>query len=104
MLAVDMHDNVSNTNSNDVIDWTNAHWEAAVLVSSPPWGAEMNSKSISKSTHRRANLFFHGWLFEAVAAANQSAAQKYPLVGIFDASGILEFDSGDGCMLGTGFY
>lgn len=55
--------------------WAAASWEVALAVSTPVRGSPT------------ANLFFQGWLHGAAATAGRSAAQAFPLVGVFGAAG-----------------
>ena len=70
--------------------WTAEHlvWEAALAVSADP------SQGCGW-----CNIYFHGWLYndiiESQGAAELSAQQRYPLVGIYHTAGIDSF-SGEG--------
>lgn len=61
--------------------WSAASWEVALAVSTPVRGSPT------------ANLFFQGWLHGAAATAGRSAAQSFPLVGVFGPAGCI-FDAG----------
>eukprot|EP00656_Telonema_subtile_P019089 TRINITY_DN20377_c0_g1_i2.p1 TRINITY_DN20377_c0_g1~~TRINITY_DN20377_c0_g1_i2.p1 ORF type:complete len:297 (-),score=51.69 TRINITY_DN20377_c0_g1_i2:66-956(-) len=79
----------------DTYDRDALQWEAALAISTEP-----NAGS------DWANLYFHGWLYSELLEREGNslyAAQRFPLVGVFDASdGILAFDPRDVRSAGSG--
>jgi hypothetical protein len=70
------------------------NWETSFSISSNILGDD-DSREPSK-----ANLYFHGWLFEHEVMSGNSAAQKNPLIGIFSPMvGISEYV--DRSLMGT---
>lgn len=63
----------------ETIQWERCTFEAALLVST--------AVSSSGSEESWTNLFHQGFLHEYAAESGCSAAQKWPLIGVFDANG-----------------
>lgn len=70
--------------------WAAASWEVQVVASAPVPGGS------------RANLYFHGWLFETSRAQGRGAEVLQPLLGVFGALGSVNHDCGDGDLLAAG--
>jgi hypothetical protein len=70
--------------------WAAASWEVQVVASAPVPGGS------------RANLYFHGWLFETSRAQGRGAEVLQPLLGVFGALGSINHDCGDGDLLAAG--
>jgi hypothetical protein len=55
--------------------WAGAAWSASIVVSTPVRGS------------RTANLFHHGWIHGDAANRHCSAAQSFPLIGVWGTAG-----------------
>ncbi len=70
--------------------WASASWEVQVVAAAPVPGGS------------RANLYFHGWLFEAARHLGKGSGILQPLVGVYSAVGSVKHDAGDGDLLAQG--
>lgn len=70
--------------------WASASWHVQVVAAAPVPGGS------------RANLYFHGWLFEAARQLGNASGILQPLVGVYSAVGGVEHDRGDGDLLAQG--